>query len=504
MPVAPDPMEANQALETPAPRDLRANLYTTRPPSPSPGSSKLASDFENSTTLTNALAQQPSSSSDIQNNNQQTSRQDAVMAEANTGTQNTPAENTKTLHSENVTPTPLNNIPPKPRKPWSGLFTTKERGPALFKSFPPARGPRSKNQNAMIVKITHLHDVPSDTIIKALAESYNKIILGAKMRFTRLGRSHLEIIFGSFTELQQHVLSGIKLLGQTLSGYYASRNERTYINIALKNMPIVSPEKISMEIKRKFDNIYPVTAIKPLYFAGTNILTDQWQVTVDITDKEHILSKIPRFIEIFDCKVTLSWKDAPIVCFFCEKEGHFRKDCEERKKAKENNATLEQLKENTDTQETEVIEPDYISDEPGDIMGNSEEELGKSDGDSQNNDVEMNERTTSPTKRLVDEAKATEIELENLIGNSSLPSLPVSDQPSSVPEANTDWAEDVEGTWTTVTNKNYDKGKEASDRPNFDIPKPALRRSQRTRYANHTYTDPNTFVTGRRGRKHFQ
>ena len=43
-------------------------------------------------------------------------------------------------------------------------------------------------------------------------------------------------------------------------------------------------------------------------------------------------------------KVTLSWKNAPAVCFFCECTGHFRKDCESLKEARRGRETLDELR----------------------------------------------------------------------------------------------------------------------------------------------------------------
>ena len=91
--------------------------------------------------------------------------------------------------------------------------------------------------------------------------------------------------------------------------------------------------------------ICSIASIKPLYFAGTKILTDQWQVTLDITDKEHVIEKIPRTVIFMERKINLSWKNAPIICFFCEKTGYFKRNCPDLKEAKNNQNLLEELKE---------------------------------------------------------------------------------------------------------------------------------------------------------------
>ena len=112
----------------------------------------------------------------------------------------------------------------------------------------------------------------------------------------------------------------------------------------MKNMPIMNMHKIIDEIKDTFTGICNIVSIKPLYFAGTKILTDQWQVTLDITDKEYITEKIPRTVIFLGRKVNLSWKNAPTICFFCEKSGHFKKDYPDLKETKKNCNLLEKLK----------------------------------------------------------------------------------------------------------------------------------------------------------------
>ena len=109
-----------------------------------------------------------------------------------------------------------------PKKKWSGLFTQKERGPATFKVSASSHGPKSKNANALIININALHEVKSDTILLAINQIYGDILLGAKFRFTRNGRTHLELIFNTYQDLETHLFQGINLLGHCFKGYFAS------------------------------------------------------------------------------------------------------------------------------------------------------------------------------------------------------------------------------------------------------------------------------------------
>src|SRR5947209_7242283 len=115
-----------------------------------------------------------------------------------------------------------------PKKKWSGLFTQKERGPATFKVSASSHGPKSKNANALIININALHEVKSDTILLAINQIYGDILLGAKFRFTRNGRTHLELIFNTYQDLESHLFQGINLLGHCFKGYFASAADHTY------------------------------------------------------------------------------------------------------------------------------------------------------------------------------------------------------------------------------------------------------------------------------------
>jgi len=230
------------------------------------------------------------------------------------------------------------------KKLWSGFFTQKERGPSTYKVSATVRGPKSKNENAIIISIVALHEVESSIVLKALNEKYSKILLGAKFIFTKNGRTHLELIFHSYQEMEIHLARGIDLLGQNFKGYFASAANRTYLNITLRNMPIYNKEVLSDLLYETFEGICPIASIKPLVYTSTQFLSDQWMVSLDITDKESIVAKIPRVTNIRNHRVSLYWKNAPALCHFCGREGHFRKTCTELEDANKGRLLLEQLK----------------------------------------------------------------------------------------------------------------------------------------------------------------
>src|ERR1043165_668623 len=84
-------------------------------------------------------------------------------------------------------------------------------------------------------------------------------------------------------------------------------------------------------ILEAFKDIGQVVFIKPLFFEGTTVCSDQWLVTFEITEDPDLATRLLRSTHIDEHKVTIDWKEAPKFCFYCKKEGHIKKDCEELK-----------------------------------------------------------------------------------------------------------------------------------------------------------------------------
>jgi hypothetical protein len=105
---------------------------------------------------------------------------------------------------------------------------------------------------------------------------------------------------------------------------------------------------------KTFENFRKITAIKPLLIEGTSYATDQWVIIFKTTDDPELEARIPCYTFLWDNKVTTEWKSAPKVCFFCDKEGHLKKDCEQFKEAVE---LRQQYKKYQENKTKRVIEP---------------------------------------------------------------------------------------------------------------------------------------------------
>ncbi|CAG8525247.1 26764_t:CDS:2, partial [Dentiscutata erythropus] len=84
---------------------------------------------------------------------------------------------------------------------------------------------------------------------------------------------------------------------------------------------------------------------QPLLYESTPIQSDQWVVIFDITNDANLTLRIPRYINIMDQKVTTEWKEAPKLCYFCDGEGHLKRDCEQLKEANKLNQHYKKYKE---------------------------------------------------------------------------------------------------------------------------------------------------------------
>src|SRR4051794_24731802 len=100
-----------------------------------------------------------------------------------------------------------------------------------------------------------LHEIESDIILKTLNERYVDILLGAKFKFTKNDRMHLELIFHSYRELETQLAKGIDLLGQNFKGYFTSAADHTYLNITFRNMPIYNKQALSDNLYEIFEGI---------------------------------------------------------------------------------------------------------------------------------------------------------------------------------------------------------------------------------------------------------
>src|SRR5690242_13240580 len=156
-------------------------------------------------------------------------------------------------------------------------------------------------------------------------------LTAAKPVITKNRRTHLEIILPNEEKQQFYAAEGLTVFQQTLQGYIPVNIRRNFLSVRLRNAPMDKKEHISEKIKEAFQDIGTISSIKPLVYKGTSVLSDQWVVIFETTEDPDLPSRISRFTDIWDHKVITDWKEAPKLCFFCDKAGHVKKECPEYK-----------------------------------------------------------------------------------------------------------------------------------------------------------------------------
>ena len=119
-----------------------------------------------------------------------------------------------------------------------------------------------------------LYEIKFNIILKTLNEKYADILLGAKFKFTKNSRTHLELIFHLYGKLEIQLVKGIDLLGQNFKGYFASAADCTYLNITFRNMPIYNKQALSDNLYKIFEGICTITSIKPIVYLSIKFLLD--------------------------------------------------------------------------------------------------------------------------------------------------------------------------------------------------------------------------------------
>ena len=228
---------------------------------------------------------------------------------------------------------------------WTGLFTKLTRGRATYSTFSPRVNITTKNNNALMFDIQKLKEISMNEIVSTLYSKIGTDFIGAKPHFVKGVRSYLEIIFSNECKMRQYAKDGINMFRQTFYGYMSTRSSQELLSVRLRRVPITDKEVITEEIKAVFGRIGTIMAIKSLLYEETPIQSDQWVVIFDATEDYCLTSRIPRFVSIMDQKVVTEWKEAPKLCFFCDGEGHIKKDCAQFKEANKLNRYYKEFRE---------------------------------------------------------------------------------------------------------------------------------------------------------------
>jgi hypothetical protein len=238
--------------------------------------------------------------------------------------------------------------------------------------------PRVRNKNAAIFLLDPVKHLPFADICIELYNTYKGHILGL---YRLTNPEYLEIVFVETIIRDQYLRDGLQISGYILSGYNNAET-KNFMTITLNSVPIMNISKLRNRIGLAMRDITPEGAIehsiRPLVVPDTDFLTNQWQVHFDVTDCGYeVFDNVQKFVEIDGFKVNLHWRKATKNCFFCDKEGHIKKDCEEWKllKAQKKEAELKTpVKPDTPTEPETILESDsneYFTETQGDDVSDN-------------------------------------------------------------------------------------------------------------------------------------
>ena len=377
-----------------------------------------------------------------------------------------------------------NDVPNKETKSWSGLFTKLTRGKATYSTFSPRINISTKNNNALMFDIQKLNKISINDIVSTLYGKMGADFIGAKPHFVRGTRMYLEIIFADEQKMRKYAKEGIDIFQQTFYGYISSRSNQELLSVRLRRVPITDKEVITEEIKEVFENVGTIKAIKPLLYEGTPIQSDQWVIIFDITEDSKLTQRIPRYINILDQKVVTEWKEAPKLCFFCDGEGHIKRDCNQLKEANNLSRQYKEFKELKNKQvtkeETLVPVQDIEAEKTENTSHNSNQEPTVQETEVVEQDIQMDDVANLPETEGAQSSLFTErVEMSvnvepsitgniapvNLIANNRESAWKVNntshDQPNPINSRNEDITQPKEGDeFTKVT---YSKKKKKSN-----------------------------------------
>jgi hypothetical protein len=298
---------------------------------------------------------------------------------------NVPKKAEKSVQSPTVNETTKNDAANAQTHPshkinltWAQRAKLAAKGELLIRRDTPVNLPKVRNKNAAIFSLDPVKHLPFAEICIEMYKKHQQFIIGL---YRLTNTDYVEIVFSHEIVRNNFLRDGIQISGCKLSGYNNAQN-RNFLTITLNSVPIMDVPDLRGLIIKAMTDIAPKGAIlhayRPLLVPDTDFLTNQWQVTYDVTDCGYeVFDNFQKFIEIDGYKVNLHWRKATKNCFFCDKEGHIKKDCEEwkllkaQKKEEKQKAPVNQV---TQPEPEPILESDsneYFTETQGDDVSDT-------------------------------------------------------------------------------------------------------------------------------------
>src|SRR6266487_1612050 len=89
------------------------------------------------------------------------------------------------------------------------------------------------------------------------------VLEGAKMKYSKGKRTHLELVFCSIEALNSWKDKPLTIIGRNLKGLEPSSVKRSFLSLLLSGMPLGNKQKTAEATKKVFDKYGRFTIIKP-------------------------------------------------------------------------------------------------------------------------------------------------------------------------------------------------------------------------------------------------
>src|SRR6266487_3182494 len=101
------------------------------------------------------------------------------------------------------------------------------------------------------------------------------VLEGAKMKYSKGKRTHLELVFCSIETLNSWRDKPLTIIGRNLKGLEPSSVKRSFLLLSLSGMPLGNKQRTAEAMKEVFDKYSLVTIIKPKLWEGMTITSDK-------------------------------------------------------------------------------------------------------------------------------------------------------------------------------------------------------------------------------------
>ena len=176
---------------------------------------------------------------------------------------------------------------------------------------------RSYSLNSVIVDFKALPEFTYDQAMESILANFDGIE-GCKAQFHQ---KLIEVAFISDSKAAEAMDKGLYLKGRSIPLSRCFHPEQLILPVHIEGLPFYPKEDTVQAFHKVFAPYGKVKVSQFHYFGASNVRMDSATVVLELDSTIGTTQAIPRSLEIFGKAVTLFWKNAPLFCKYCKKEG---------------------------------------------------------------------------------------------------------------------------------------------------------------------------------------